>query len=198
MKRLAVAAFLVIMAQSYIFSQISSKYSFGSFLVGGSIGFDSQRIDLQLQGSQVYETHKQREYYSDLHIGYFVYRNAALGIKLNFVFNRFEYATGGYSNTEALLVQPFFRYYLPFGLFGEGSIGYGFYRFGNNNTFSDDQLTTAWSAGIGYSFHINNFIAIEPIIIYESRKYTERVDNQIERQYGVKAKIGLQIFLNHF
>lgn len=145
----------------------------GAWMVGGQAGFSSDKTD------------GEDDAFNSLliapNIGYFVMDN--LGIGLNLGFGRFS--QGDLSST-AIGIGPYARYYVYQGLFPQVGIMY------NSVKFEDEDAVTATdiNLGIGYSFFVNNSIAIEPMLGYTIGGGDDPKTNSFGLMIGVQAFLG--------
>lgn len=196
MKKLYVIILLITFALNENHCQDYNPFSSGHLLLGGTINMDGKKIERQMLGTSVYVINHEKNIGANFNLGYFAYNNTVAGVKVDLLFNRFKFESGEVNHTDILLVEPFIRYYAPFGVFAEAAVGYGFYKFGLGTTSGDDQVKNAWSLGIGYSLFIKENIAIETILSYDVLKNTEKVDDQVEKYSGLSVNIGVQVYLN--
>ncbi len=196
MKRFNLILVLVLIVTFNTNGQDSIPYTAGHLMFGGSIYMDSKKVEIQTLAGKEISTHFEKNFSTDFHLGYFVFNNIAAGIKVDLSFNRISFESGAIQHIDIFLIEPFMRYYTPFGLFGEGSIGYGFYKFRLRGISGDDQVKNAWSLGIGYNLFINKNIAIESVLSYDVLKNTEIVDDHAIKNNGLCIKLGIQLYLN--
>lgn len=148
----------------------------GTWLLGGSASFSSSK---PANSSSVTNT-----LFSPA-AGYFVNNDLAVGAGINF-----QNLNGNYSSIS---FAPFVRYYfLPIGtnakLFGNGSFGYGSYKFTGSNSNS---LTT-WELSAGPAFFLNKNVALELALAYGSASYSPN-----DAVNTVSLKAGFQIHFNN-
>jgi len=176
--------------------QDTKPFTKGHFFFGGSLSIDGKKIERTPIDYEEVLTHNEKNFSTELHLGIFVYNYIAAGMKVDLLINRYKFSTGETTFSNVLLLEPFMRFYTPFGLFGEGAIGYGFDKFGLGSTADDDQKINTWNLGLGYSLFINNNIAIEPVFSYGVIKKTEIEERIIEKNKGLNLHIGIQLYFN--
>ncbi|OIQ97342.1 hypothetical protein GALL_206000 [mine drainage metagenome] len=149
----------------------------GTWLLGGSASFSSAK---PANGSAVTSSVVNPV------AGYFINNNLAVGAGINL-----QTSGGGYSSISA---APFIRYYfLPIGtnakLFGNGSFGYGSYKYGGSNSNS----MTTWELSAGPAFFLSKNIALELALAYGSTSSVQYFD----ATHTVSVKVGFQIHFNN-
>jgi len=148
----------------------------GNFVIGGAVGFSAARSDV----TQEIETGDTREdspsttqFNIAPQVGYFLLDKLAVGIRMDYTFNRVREMEETQVRDSDLLFGPFSRYYVPMGEDMAFIIEAGF-GFGNSN---DEQLigtttqrinTNIFAFGIGPGLTIisNDAIGIEALVKY--------------------------------
>ena len=145
----------------------------GAWMVGGSAGFRSINYkDSDLSVTQI-----------DLspNLGYFIADDLAIGVN----FRLTSTSTDGNSTTDFGL-GPFVRYYFASALFAQlgADLGIG------DNEFTDLEL------GVGYSWFVDNSVAIEPKLFV--RLHNVKDTNPVDFDATIFGlSVGVQAFANH-
>jgi len=137
----------------------------GAWMVGGSAGFDIQSIK-DVDDSQT-------TIFLDPTVGYFIADDLAIGLHLGF---RSESVGGNSASTFGL--GPFVRYYVTDPIFIQAFVDLDLSENGRDPNFG---------AEVGYSWFLNNGLAIEPALYFST-------GNDITH-FGLN--IGVQGFCNH-
>ena len=189
--------FIFIFVKIPVGAQIEKPITKKHLLVGGSFGFYmNNSSDTDPDGNKIFGG-KIRAIETDLYCGYFLLNRFAIGIKPDFEV-KWEELEPNYSKTETLtfILNSFLRYYLRFGLFGEGTIGIGTLNSWHNANLWRKREVLSWSLGVGYSIFITNRFAIEPVLSYKNLRETEMVHEKDFRiSEGFNFRIGFQIYL---
>ncbi|MDE3144699.1 MAG: outer membrane beta-barrel protein [Bacteroidota bacterium] len=168
----------ILLSLAIIFIALSTQAQTekGTWLLGGSASFSSTKAtnSSAVRNSTVSPV-----------AGYFINNNLALGAGINL-----QSITGGYSSFS---VAPFVRYYfLPIGtnakLFGNGSFGYGSYKYGGS---SSNSMTT-WELSAGPAFFLSKNVAVEFALAYGSTDVP-----YYDTSKTISLKIGFQIHFNN-
>ncbi|MDX2134305.1 MAG: outer membrane beta-barrel protein [Saprospiraceae bacterium] len=172
--------FLLIFAVVSLSGALQAQTERGHWLVGGVAGFNNTNLD-DFNAAQLELSPNG---------GYFIRDNLALGLQLEIV------SVSGDAEGFRFAFQPFARYYFAnagnTAFFGQGRIGLGsadideFFGFFDN---SDSFVT--WGLGLGADIFFNEHVALEGLLGYDSRKYSD-VDNAINN-FGLN--FGIQVFL---
>jgi len=176
MKKIIAMSLIAYLVGSMSFGQSEKPYFKGTFLTGGSFAINFEKDKEFLKGSppnaDVTYINKLRSIETSFQIGYFILNNLSIGIKSIIAFTNNITSDEGSSiiiwdiKDRDLITGPFFRYYLKPGLFFEGFGGFGFQNQETNDK-RYKQIINAVSAGVGYSFFLNKFVALEPILSYD-------------------------------
>ncbi|MBK9983674.1 MAG: hypothetical protein IPP15_15050 [Saprospiraceae bacterium] len=137
----------------------------GAWMLGGSAGFSSTKVK-GLDGSLT-------AILIDPTIGYFIANDLAIGTELSF----FSLSSGGETNTSTGL-GPFVRYYVTNPIFIQAHVSLD---------LSDNGQDPTYGASVGYSWFLNNGVAIEPAVFFNTGNSTT--------EFGLS--IGIQAFVNH-
>ena len=196
MKRFYLLSALIVFTNIVNNGQVEKPFTMGHFFFGGSISLDRNKIEWTYMDYPQVLNHNEININTDLYLGIFVYNYITAGMKFDLWINRYKFSTGAPEYYNVLLLEPFIRFYAPFGLFGEGAIGYGFDKFGLGTTDTDDKKMNKWNMGLGYSLFINKNIAIEPVFSYGVIKKTEMEDQTIEKIKFLNLHIGIQLYFD--
>lgn len=174
---------LLVLVLASAFHTADAQFNRGRFLAGGSLGFSSQKTN----------DISNRSFSFQPNVGFFVVDNLAIGADLSIsVFSFEDGQTQSFSKTQSFSFDPFVRYYLKPGIFGEGSVGFGKGKIESDQIGSSgDYSLFNWSLGVGYAWFLNDHVALEPVIRYENSKFEGRDFSTS----GLALQIGLQVYL---
>ncbi len=146
----------------------------GAWMLGGSAGFRSENF----KDSDVSITTID----FSPNIGYFIADDLAIGLALGLNSTSID----GNSSTDFGL-GPFVRFYFADAIFGQvgASLGLG------DDEFTDIEL------GIGYSWFVDNSVAIEPKLFYRIHNVKDVVPAVAFDSSIFGLSIGIQAFANH-
>lgn len=172
----------------------------GRFLAGGSLGLSFQNYKSQFDGNTTDET-KSTSFSLSPRAGYFLTDAIAAGAGLNLSLSSSKYDDDDKYNGTSIFFTPFVRYYLPQGLFGQFEIGIGSSKDKWTYVNDDDEVykykSFFWSLGVGYAYFLNDNVAIEPMVSYNSRTYTDRDEPDYKEKYGtIMLQVGFSIYLD--
>ncbi len=185
--------FLCLFMGTSVNAQIEKPFSKGHMLIGGSFDFYSKRDVFALEGAD--QTNKGFEI--DVYAGYFLINQLAVGLKTGWGYNKNTWINNTPAFEKTLIIESFLRYYLPFGLFGEVSAGFGKSKLKHNSILYKNSNLFKWNIGIGYSLIITKNITIEPSLNYKFLKVDGLNRFQdIEKTKGLNLRIGIQIYFN--
>lgn len=160
---------LFILMMTVVWSQqtiAQSVYS-GTWMIGGSAQFSSTKIKNSDGATTSLDLSPN--------LGLFVIDDLAVGLGISFM----STSAGGNTNSSFGL-GPFVRYYITDPVFVQGGVDLGL----------DDESATTFGLSIGYSWFIDNTLAIEPSLFFSSVNYEgENADATI---FGLS--IGIQAF----
>ncbi len=163
-------SFTLCLAVIFCFSQSISAQTVnkGAWMVGGSAEFSSLKYK---------DDNNSHTYFSIApNVGYYFMDDLAVGLNVNFTSNSYA----GNSNSSTYL-GPWVRYYVTYPIF---------VMVGANLGLSDGAGTTI-SAGVGYSWFLNNAVAIEPQLFFNS--FNNDGDAGDYSEFGLS--IGVQAFI---
>jgi long-subunit fatty acid transport protein len=174
MKTLRLFAFLL---AAVGFSSLNAQTEQGRWMIGGTAGFNSTDF-----GGDV----KVTDIDFSPNLGYFIIDNLAIGAGLGFGSSKSDKL----GDVSSFALTPFARYYFlgtgDVRLFGQGRFGFGSQKVGN----LDSQSFTTWGLGAGLNYFLNNNVALEALVGYDSRK----VKDAANAANGFGLNIGVQAF----
>jgi outer membrane protein len=169
----AMVAFLV--AQGGIAQTVNS----GAWQLGGSIGFNSIKAD----GDDASETY----FNLSPNVGYYIMNNLGIGVRLSLLTQSYD---GESESTFGF--GPWARLYVISGLYAQAGIDFGPSAFEIFSSLQEEGGTNL-HFGAGYSWFLNNSIAIEPQLEYNI--YSGDEDGFIGDYNRLAFTIGIQAFL---
>ncbi|MCB0643683.1 MAG: outer membrane beta-barrel protein, partial [Phaeodactylibacter sp.] len=148
----------------------------GNFIIGGTLGFStaSSNVEQNLSGENTaFEGSTSTQFNIAPSIGYFLVRNFAVGVGMDYTFNAVEDPDGSMEDDSDLLFGPFMRLYLPISddmsFFLESTAGFG----SSSNTSTIDganqNISTdvfAFGVGPGFTIFSSNAVGIEALVKY--------------------------------
>lgn len=140
----------------------------GAWMIGGSAGFTSINPKEGDESTSVLDISPN--------VGYYIADDLAIGLGISFT----SVSIDGNSNSTTSL-SPFVRYYVTNPIFLQVGADLGL----------DDGAGTAIGASVGYSWFLNNSVAIEPALFFQS--YNEDGDFFDYTAFGLS--IGVQAFI---
>ncbi len=168
-------------------SQVTSAQAVnqGAWMLGGTAGFqsDNPKPDDGETNTTI-----------DLspNIGYFIGDNLGLGVALRFRSQSAEDGIQDNSTTE-FAIGPFIRYYFADAIFAQLGANLGLSD--DDSTIEFDEGFTELELGVGYSFFVDNSVAIEPKLFY--RINNVKGSDSLE-DLGDFSTIGLSIGIQAF
>ncbi|MDX1686049.1 MAG: outer membrane beta-barrel protein [Saprospiraceae bacterium] len=139
----------------------------GAWMIGGGISYSSLSSDLLDDNINTFVFAPS--------VGYFVIDNLGVGLGVDFT----SVSIDGESESSTFLT-PAVRYYVFDAIFGQVS-----YRLA-----TDDEDPNELGIGAGYSFFVNNAVAIEPMIRYSLISRDDDDANEIGLFIAIRAFIG--------
>lgn len=205
MKKTIVTFLTAYLVGSMAFGQNEKPFVKGTILTGGSLSVDFEKDKEFLKGSppnlDINYITKLKSIETNFQIGYFILNHFTIGIKSKIAFTNYITSDDISSNIiwdikdRDLITGPFFRYYLNPGLFFEGFGGLGFQNENSSGSIFKQNLI-ALNAGVGYSFILNKYVALEPILSYDLL-YKKASD--FDKKITVKKltlSLGIQFYLS--
>jgi Autotransporter beta-domain len=179
-----------------------------NFLIEGGIGY---RFSDDNSGIEKSNFIQKQEHLLQLNpvLGYFFSKNIVAGLGFEYLYDNIKYDNYSYYKAveNDFSIVPFLRFYTKFGLFLHTEFDYGISKlsfYGRTvpgpTGFIDPSeyyhfKIIGFSAGIGYSIKLNDYLGIEPSIRYIGGKYNENdVKNDFSRK-GLLMNIGMVYFI---
>jgi outer membrane protein len=190
-----VLAIFTLLAFSGAFAQFNKGRSF----IGGSVSFSSY-TDKSNTGGTTSTPGTTTDFSISPSVGYFVANRLAVGGGISWASSHFSPDTGSSSTGSAFLFSPLVRYYFGPGFFGQGTFGVGSskgdYKLSSSSTITVKGSVTAWSLGIGYAIFLNDHVALEPLVAYQSTaiKYDGTGDPK-DTSTGLAINFGIRAYL---
>lgn len=168
----------------------------GHFIVDGSVFFSINNSKSEQDGFNTES--KTFGFGISPKAAYFIVDRLALGLETSFNYtdNEFTNTDGdkSSSNSTAISVGPFFRYYLMNGVFGQASLGFGTSN-SESNGFENKSDFFRYQLGVGYAIFLNQHISLEPIISYQYSKNTNDQSTFETTNNGFTLGAGFTIYL---
>lgn len=179
-----------------------AQFEKGRILAGGS-GSLSIVTDKNKVGTTTVVTGTNVNFGLSPRVGYFIMDNLAVGAELQFGVSSFNPKGSGSSNSSSVsaLLGPFARYYLEPGIFFQGGFGLGTQsnHFPSGTTTVETKFViTTINLGVGYALFLNDHVAVEPMITYQSRGSREIDSDPVAKDVdnGLYLSVGLQVYLS--
>ena len=137
-------------------------------MVGGSAGFQSFKFKDADESTTIIDLSPN--------LGYFIADDLAIGLGLNLT----SVSPGGGESFTDFGLGPFVRFYFADAIFAQAGVNLGL----------GDSEFTEFQVGVGYSWFIDNSVAIEPMLFYNS--HSEDGDTFDASTFGLS--IGVQAF----
>ena len=198
-KQIRMKRFLLSLALVLLSVSSHAQFSQGTMMIGGTVGLEVNKSK-DKDNSITRDRSRSVTFALQPQFGIFVSNNLAVGGGLGFsVSNTKSYSPfDGDNSTTTILatIEPFVRYYLPQRIFFQGKFmaGVGETHFGGQQGSASGTLLGG-SLAAGYSILLNDHVALEPQIGYESTGYKNKGSDTkfIENDFFIRA--GLQIYL---
>lgn len=173
-----------------------SQFNKGRVLLGGNSSF-SATTQKYKSGSTTTTLSKTTSFTFNPQAGYFFIDNfaAGLGVIVQTTTVKDDNSSDKSSSTS-FIVAPFVRYYLKPGFFFQGMYGFGSENDSQTSGIikSDQSYSRSmWSLGAGYAWFLNDHVALEPFIGYQSDVYKRNGNKNIDG--GLAINVGLQVYL---
>jgi outer membrane protein len=199
---------VTVLAFALISSGTFAQFNQGRMLVGGGFNLSVSPNKTET-GSTTTKNGTNTSFSLSPNFGYFVIDNLAVGAALGFSSNFYSYASSSstYKSTSgsSVTLTPFVRYYLDpgifFHVFAGGGGGTSKAKLRNPTPgLNDDPEKTGiftWGLGAGYAWFLNDFVAVEPMLMYSGRstKYKTPDPNYTSKYSGVSLNVGFQVYL---
>lgn len=196
------------MNKRMIFVLVAQFTGFGAFaqiqqgriLASGSVGFNSSTYKQEINGTTTYESNSTYLWLMPK-TGYFITDEIVVGFGLSLSTGSTKYEDGDKFISSSISFTPFARYYLPQGLFGQLEFGPGSKTNTRKEEDEDDSKykygTFLWSLGVGYTYFLNNHVAVEPLVSYTSSTTTEKEFSDYKEKHGdILFQVGFSIYLD--
>jgi opacity protein-like surface antigen len=190
---------MLVSAALFILVAAEAQIERGRILASGSLGFNFSNYR-DIEDGVTESDSKSTDFWLMPRGGIFI-TDAILvgaGIGLSSGTTRYDEYKSAYTSISFI---PFVRYYLPQNIFGQIEVGPGIstdrWSYDGEEEDKDSYTFFRWSIGAGYSYFLNDNVAIEPIISYTSTNYTDRNNTAQKDKYGdLLFQIGLSIYLD--
>jgi len=186
---------IVILCVTSVFAQFQK----GRILAGGSIGFSSHTYKSKTNSTTTTAA-KETVFNFGPKVGYFVIDKLAVGAGLNLAASVYKpEGSSNKTNNSSISLAPFVRYYLEPGIFFQGGFGFGSGKSKQKNantTTTTKYGTSEWSIGAGYAYFLNDHVAIEPFVGYQSNTLKSKSPDSKWIDSGLFLNIGFQIYLD--
>ncbi len=155
-----------------IFGQLASAQTVGkdTWMIGGSAGFSSQKYKNDDKSSSILSISPS--------VGYFFADDFAFLLGVDFTSISYDGASNSFFS-----VAPGLRYYVTDPIFIQVDADFGL----------NDGAGSSYGISVGYSWFLNNSVAIEPALFFRSANNDG--DNFDFTAFGLS--IGIQAFTNH-
>ena len=195
MKKIFLFAFAV---SCFVYSY-SQNFSQGSKMVGGSIGLDFKTLKQDVPGAGTQTDGSLTNISFNPTGGYFIIDGVAAGAGLSFVSTTFKPdGTTGKVVLSQVSFSPFGRYYHTSGVFGHLGFDLGSAKDEDSiggNTNKDKYSVFGIRFGAGYAIFLNDNVAVEPTLMYESTSMKDKATDVKDINNGLVIRIGFNIFL---
>jgi outer membrane protein len=180
----------------------SAQFSQGRMLVGGDFSFSSNTEKAKGGGTTV-TLGKTTTFELGPQFGYFIIDNLAIGAALDvsLTMEKPEDADNEPEiTTTVFALSPFVRYYLDQGIFfqGEFNLGSGKTKQSLGSISQETKFgLTGLGLGVGYAYFLNDNVAVEPLIGYQTLTTTNK-ESDPESKFidgGLFLRVGFQIYL---
>lgn len=162
----------------------------GAWMVGGSGGFRSESPKADFDGS----TSNTRIELSP-NLGYFIADDLGIGLQFNYFNESNPFFDEDDESLSEFSVGPFIRYYFADALFGQIGVNLGLTD--HEHTVDFDDSFTDLEIGVGYSWFVDNAVAIEPKLYYRIHA-VKGADNDGDAEDSsiIGLSIGIQAFID--
>ena len=141
----------------------------GAWMLGGSAGFQSESLK-DVDGSET-------TIFLNPNVGYFIADDLAIGLNVGFT----SISSDAF-DASFFSLGPFVRFYFADAIFAQAGVNLG---------LGDDEFTE-FQVGVGYSWFVDNSVAIEPMIYYRSHGVDDPgIDSSV-----IGLSIGIQAFVD--
>ncbi len=202
-------AFLTLIFVTVLAQPVISQVDKGSFLVGGSLGFNSSKTKYNYYSNPPLQAPEFKETSINItpNASYFVLKGLALGITPSYSYT-YETESGSVSplKTHIFSIGPMVRYYymldkwaifshLSYNFGWETLKGFTFNQFTGTNQYATQKSTTGnFKGGIGATYFLNNKVGIEGLVFYQQNNVSQ--PGLDSNSPSINFNIGLQVFLS--
>ncbi len=188
----------------------------GNFIVGSTVGFSTANSTIIQEATGGIKS-EESPYSTQINIapsvGYFLFDNFGLGIRMDYTLNRVEEANNEFTEDSDVLFGPFARYYLPVSgsndmfLFLEAGFGFGNARDIQELPTGNQRINTnlfAFGAGPGITVIASNSIGLEAVVKYNYARseFDTQIAgieaNTITKTNQIGISLGLQFYFSGF
>jgi hypothetical protein len=162
----------------------------GTKMIGGSVGIEFE-TDKTKTNSVTRVDSRSSSLVIAPQVGYFL----GLGLRTSAT----KYLDDDTKTTStSVTLEPFIRYYLPQKIYFEAKfdVGAGNNKYKTDDTTDTDKYSIAgWSLLAGYAYFLNDNVALEPQIGYESLAFKNKGTSTRYVDGGLFLRLGLQVYL---
>lgn len=177
-----------------------AQFNQGNFLVGGSsnlgIGFDTEKS--KSNGSTSTDG-KTTSFSLMPSAGYFFMDNLAVGAGVGLSTSTFKLDGSDYkSNSSAITLSPFARYYFD-KIYVQGAFQFGRQKSkvsSGGSSETDKEGISGWSLAGGYALMLNESVALEPQVGYQSIGYKDKDTDNKDITSGLFIRLGIFVYLS--
>ena len=197
LKRFIFSSIAFLSCYTFVNAQFDKPISKNHLFTGGTIKISTEKYIQYKYGGIQEATQDDKGINLDFYTGYFVINQFAVGIKMNYNYDRRVWITNTPIYNSSILFDPFARYYLKMGIFGEVSVGMGLTRDKYGSDLKQKESVFNWNTGIGYNVFITKNISLETIIGYSQLIKKEKMMSLHTYEYKkLNLKIGLQVYFD--
>lgn len=188
----------------------------GNFILGSTVGFSTASSNITQEATGGIKS-EESPYSTQINIapsvGYFLFDNLALGIRMDYTLNRVEESNNNYTEDSDVLFGPFGRFYLPMTesndmyLFAEAGFGFGNSRDVKELETGNQRINTnlfAFGIGPGITVIASNAIGLEAVVKYNfarsefDTKIAGVEANTTTKTNQIGISLGLQFYFSGF
>jgi hypothetical protein len=178
-----------------------AQFEQGTKLVGGNFGLEFSTSKSKYN-NQTNTNGKSTSFSFEPKFGYFVINNLVVGGELGLTLSSWKSdGESGKETSTSLTIGPFVRYYFQPGIFVEGKYAVGTLK-AKDDFFGDVEeykyALSGVSLGAGYAYFLNDNIALEPMIGFQSNARKNKTTGEAEVKNissGLFVRVGFQIYL---